>query len=132
MELLKRLQPEIVGVCIYKTDIERFAEKYITDMTEVEVKAEVAIKEINGRVDLIVSIIKEDLTEEEESRLLEIQIDPLDPIFTGGIIERELMNEIDGSRFIPLIGVDEELGEYILVEVPFDSYMEEMGYEKQE
>ena len=40
------------------------------------------------------------------------------------------MNEIDGSRFIPLIGVDDKLGEYILVEVPFDSYMEEMGYEK--
>ena len=69
-----------MGVCIYKIDIERFAEKYIKDMTEIEVKAEVTMKDEVGRVDLIVSIIKEDLTEEKESRLLEIQIDPLDPV----------------------------------------------------
>jgi hypothetical protein len=129
MELLNKLTPEIVGLCVYFTDIKHFAERYIKEQAEIDIKIEITIKEDGKNIDLLVSFITE-ISEKEDQELLNMQIDYKDPIFTGGTIVGKLFDEIDGYRFIPGIGEDDELGKYILVEVPFDKYMEEIGYSK--
>ncbi|MBU9710544.1 hypothetical protein [Evansella tamaricis] len=127
---LKDLEPEIVGVCVFESDIEKFAKEYIKFRSDVDVEVKVIIKKGEKEPELLVSLNSEILTQEDDEDLLEMSIDKLDPVHNGKLILGELIEEIDGSNILPNYGEDEEQRKYIIVEVPFDSYMEEMGYKR--